>query len=68
LKKKSTKDVLKELQDKLNKVVIYDNLHSPEVLALSTKLDQLVVGYYLEEKGNQSKTKKKPQMKTDNKT
>ena len=50
------KDRLRELQSQLNNVVIYDNLHSAEILELSTKLDELIVDYYLLPKEKKEET------------
>ena len=46
MKNEDRNDRLKELQSKLNSVVVPENLHSPEVLEISTELDDLIVGYY----------------------
>lgn len=51
---KKKKDALTEMQCLLNSLVVADNLLNPEILDISTKLDNLIVEYYLnnsQEKG-----------------
>lgn len=54
---KKKKDALTEMQCLLNSLVVADNLLNPEILDISTKLDSLIVEYYMNKSQEKGKTK-----------